>query len=113
MRSNNFTKQVLLILLMIIGGSLKAQNDSTYIYQSFFGNDSTRINIYDLHICDGAETYIVQMSKNDTVNINGNLYYNLEEIKNATEFPKNETRLCDWCNYKNYCLKGETYDLIG
>ena len=36
----------------------------------------------------------------------------VEEIKNATEFPKNETRLCDWCNYKNYCLKGETYDLI-
>ena len=36
----------------------------------------------------------------------------VEEIKNATEFPKNETRLCDWCCYKNYCLKGETYDLI-
>ena len=51
MISNNFTKQVLLILLMIIGGSLKAQNDSTYIYQSFFGNDSTRINLgNDIHV---------------------------------------------------------------
>lgn len=36
----------------------------------------------------------------------------VEEIKNATEFPKNETRLCDWCQYKNYCQKGETYDLL-
>ena len=35
----------------------------------------------------------------------------IEEIKCATEFPKNETKLCDWCQYKNYCLKGETYDL--
>lgn len=36
----------------------------------------------------------------------------VEEIKNATEFPKNETRLCDWCPYQNYCQKGETYDLL-
>ena len=35
----------------------------------------------------------------------------VEEIKNATEFPKNETRLCDWCPYRSYCQKGETYDL--
>lgn len=25
------------------------------------------------------------------------------------EFPRNETRLCEWCNYKNYCLKGENW----
>lgn len=37
----------------------------------------------------------------------------VEEIKNATEFPKNPSKLCDWCPYKNYCQKGETYDLIG
>lgn len=36
----------------------------------------------------------------------------VEEIKNATEFPKNETKLCQWCNYKNFCLKGETYDIV-
>ena len=35
----------------------------------------------------------------------------VEKIKNATAFPKNPTKLCDWCNYKNYCLEGETYDL--
>ena len=75
MRNNRLTKQVLLILLMIIGGSLKAQNDSTYIYQSFFGNDSTRINIYDSHIIDAAWTYVTSIYNSDTVNINGILYY--------------------------------------
>lgn len=76
MKNLNITKQVLLLLLMIIGGgSLKAQNDSTYIYQSFFGNDSTRINIYDSHVIDGAWTYVTSIYNSDTVNINGNLYY--------------------------------------
>ena len=75
MRNNRLTKQVLLILLMIIGGSLKAQNDSTYIYQSFFGNDSTRINIYDSHVIDAAWTYVTSIYNSDTVNINGILYY--------------------------------------
>ncbi len=76
MKNLKITKQVLLLLLMIIGGgSLKAQNDSTYIYQSFFGNDSTRINIYDSHVIDGAWTYVTSIYNSDTVNINGNLYY--------------------------------------
>ena len=75
MRNNRLTKQVLLILLMIIGGSLKAQNDSTYIYQSFFGNDSTRINIYDSHIIDAEWTHVTSIYNSDTVNINGILYY--------------------------------------
>ena len=25
---------------------------------------------------------------------------------NATEFPKHESRLCDWCDYKDFCLGG-------
>lgn len=29
-------------------------------------------------------------------------------IKAATEFPKNCTRLCDWCEYKKYCKQGDT-----
>lgn len=32
----------------------------------------------------------------------------VEEIKAATEFPKNCTRLCDWCEYKQYCKEGDT-----
>lgn len=27
-------------------------------------------------------------------------------------YEKNSTKLCDWCEYKNYCEKGETYDML-
>ena len=27
----------------------------------------------------------------------------LTEAENGTDFPKNQTRLCDWCDYKEYC----------
>lgn len=30
-----------------------------------------------------------------------------KEIEKATHFPKNPTRLCDWCEYKEYCLEGD------
>lgn len=33
----------------------------------------------------------------------------IKEIENAQEFPKNQTRLCDWCDYQDYCRKGEDY----
>lgn len=32
----------------------------------------------------------------------------VEEIKAATEYPKNCTRLCDWCEFKSYCKEGDT-----
>ena len=32
----------------------------------------------------------------------------VEEIKAVTEYPKNCTRLCDWCEYQTYCTKGDT-----
>ena len=34
-----------------------------------------------------------------------------KRIENATEFPRNETRLCDWCDYKALCLEGEQIDM--
>lgn len=30
----------------------------------------------------------------------------------CAEYPKNTTKLCDWCDYKNYCLKGEDYMIL-
>lgn len=36
----------------------------------------------------------------------------VEEIKAATEFPKNCTKLCDWCEYKQYCTQGDTYMIL-
>lgn len=33
----------------------------------------------------------------------------METIKDAKEFPKNQSRLCDWCEYQRYCEKGEDW----
>lgn len=35
----------------------------------------------------------------------------VKDAENATEFPKNETRLCRWCEFYDACLKGETWML--
>lgn len=32
-------------------------------------------------------------------------------IPQMTEYSKNPTRLCDWCDYKNLCEKGETFEM--
>lgn len=36
----------------------------------------------------------------------------VEEIKATTEYPKVESRLCDFCEYKQYCKQGDTYMLL-
>ena len=78
------TSKLLLLPILLSAICLKAQvtdtiidgnTDSTYVYQSFFGNDSTRINIYDSHIIDAAWTHVTSIYNSDTVNINGILYY--------------------------------------
>jgi hypothetical protein len=37
---------------------------------------------------------------------------NVKHTIEATEHPKNKTRLCEWCDYKDFCLKGETYMVL-
>jgi phage nucleotide-binding protein len=32
-------------------------------------------------------------------------------IMTCDEFPKNPTRLCDWCDYKNFCNEGDMNDM--
>ncbi len=32
-------------------------------------------------------------------------------IMTCDEFPKNQTRLCDWCDYKNFCNEGDMNDM--
>lgn len=39
-------------------------------------------------------------------------FADIDTIKQASEFPKNETRLCDWCDYKLYCQQGFDYMLL-
>lgn len=36
----------------------------------------------------------------------------VNEIKTAVEFPKNKSRLCDFCQFQSYCQKGETWELL-
>ena len=33
-------------------------------------------------------------------------------IQSVTEYSKNPTRLCEWCDYKNYCEKGDFTDML-
>lgn len=35
-----------------------------------------------------------------------------QAIMTCDEFPKNQTRLCDWCDYKNYCNEGDLIDML-
>ena len=33
-------------------------------------------------------------------------------IPQVTEYSKNQTRLCDWCEYKKYCQEGDLQDML-
>ena len=33
----------------------------------------------------------------------------VKDAESATEFPKNESRLCNWCEFCDYCLKGQDW----
>lgn len=35
-----------------------------------------------------------------------------KELDTITNFPKNETRLCNWCSYAPWCLRGEDWILL-
>lgn len=35
-----------------------------------------------------------------------------QNILTTDDFPKNETRLCDWCQFQKFCFKEETYMLL-
>lgn len=36
----------------------------------------------------------------------------IKEIESANDFPRNESRLCNWCDYEPYCQQGVTYMLL-
>jgi len=38
--------------------------------------------------------------------------FNIKRAQEATEYPKSETRLCDWCEYQLYCQKGLDYMIL-
>ena len=39
-------------------------------------------------------------------------FRSIAQIANAAEFPKNESRLCDWCDYQLFCTKGFDFMIL-
>lgn len=37
---------------------------------------------------------------------------NANKITKSTEFTKNPTKLCDWCEFKDYCINGDSLNII-
>ena len=89
-------KKIIFVLLMLIAARVSGQNDSTYVYQSFFGNDSTTINLHTI-IIDGNWNSTFTLYNSDTITINNNLYYFVEP-KQIESVP----------GYKTYNYSGET-----
>ena len=95
---------------MIIGGSLKAQNDSTYIYQSFFGNDSTRINLCHT-ITDAAWNYTFTIYNKDTIKINDTKYFYVEpkELNPVAPYWVEHYNSTDTIYFREDIQKGRLY----
>lgn len=39
-------------------------------------------------------------------------FQNIECIHEAADYPKKPTKLCDWCDYQEYCMRGIDYMLL-
>ena len=70
-------KKILFVLLMLIAARVSGQSDSTYVYQSFFGKDSTTVNLYTV-IIDGDWNLTFTLYNSDTITMNNHLYYYVE-----------------------------------
>ena len=33
----------------------------------------------------------------------------VQDAQSSTEYPKNQTRLCNWCEFQDFCLKGQDW----
>ena len=65
---NNLKQKALLLLLLLAAGAAKAQG-----YQSYFGADSTRLNVYTVCIDYDPTVYLV-INSADTIHVNGQNY---------------------------------------
>lgn len=39
-------------------------------------------------------------------------FSNCRKIENCNDYPKVESKLCDWCEFKNYCKEGQDYMIL-
>lgn len=68
MKRTNITTTILLFLLLAVAETVKAQG-----YQSYFGADSTRLNVY-VNCTDYDKTYLLTINQTDTVCFNNQCY---------------------------------------
>lgn len=59
---------------------------------------------------DGMEIKVVKVDFNQAKVID--FYQKIKEILECTSFQKNECRLCDFCEYKDYCQKGVDFMIL-
>ena len=59
---------------------------------------------------DKKEIQIKQIDYNPTKVIE--FLTNIKHCIECENYEKNQSRLCDWCDFKNYCEKGEEFELL-
>lgn len=57
-----------------------------------------------------AKVQIVEVPYNENHVLD--FFYQQSLINEAVDYPKNQTRLCDWCEFQSYCEKGEDLDML-
>ena len=72
--------------------------------------DLTQFRKRLMETLDGLEIKKISVEYNPS-KVN-EFYLLVKTIVETKEFKKNETRLCDWCEFKTFCHKGDTYMLL-
>ena len=57
-----------------------------------------------------AEPKLIQVEYNQTKVLDW--MFSVKHTVEAVDFPKNQSWLCRYCEYKNYCEKGETHEML-
>lgn len=59
---------------------------------------------------NGSEVKLVEIKYNPNKVIE--FFSDMTDIVTANDYKKNVTRLCSWCEFENYCIKGDDYMLL-
>lgn len=57
-----------------------------------------------------ADVQIVEVPYNENHVLD--FFYQQSLINEVVEYPKNQTRLCDWCSYYDYCMYGDDLNIV-
>lgn len=63
-----------------------------------------------MHELDKSQIQIREVEYNPNKVIE--FHSDMTDILTANEYQKNVTRLCDWCEYKKYCIEGNDVDML-